>query len=327
MTTITSLSNLKMGKKLKIFSLVNREVKYTRLQIESFKKHMDLPGVEFIVINGSIDHRDEVNQICKEEGIKTEQYFGDISLSYLDYGASHSRWFVENIVRKSSDYILLIHPDMFFIGKIDHIKLLSEKKLLFVPRYTTDFFYMWEGTVLIDCDFFNSTGLIEDFDIVGFLKGPHGWTDGGGVSSKLLEKMNPGDYGFFEFWNLHDFDDKSYVTNLNGHARYRFDLSNRKIIWDVTGIPGPFLEDRTYPYEEGREDYDDYYIDNFLWIRDNFISGYPFPRPVHIDIICKAGDLRNPFVIHFKSGSGYQDFFNENYQERKLIALEQIIKR
>ena len=316
-----------MSKKLKIFALPNKEIKYLNLQIDSFRKYMDSPDVEFIIINGSIHQREEINQICKDREIRVEQYHGELNWSPIEYGTKHYNWFVDNMVRGSSDYILLIHPDMFFINKIDYKNLLSDKKLMFVPRYTEDFFYMWEGMILLDADFFNTTGLIDHFDITGFLKGPHGWTDGGGASSKLLEKMNPGDYGFFEFWNLHDFDDNSYVTNLNGHARYRFDLSDRKIIWDVTGIPGPFLEDRTYPYEEGRENYDDYYIDNFLWIKDNFISGYPFPRPVHIDIICKDGDLRNPFVIHFKSGSGYQDFFNENYQEEKMNALKKVVHK
>jgi len=316
-----------MVKKLKIYSLPNREVKYVRLQIESFKKHMDFENIEFTIINGSIDHREEINKICQEEGIETYQYYGDPNCSYIGYGSNHNRWFIDNIVRNSTDYILLMHPDMFFIDKLDHKKIIGDKKIIFVPRYTVDFFYMWEGIILLDADFLNTTGLIDYFDVVGFAKGPSGMTDGGGASYKILQKMSPDDYGFFEFWNLHDFDDNSYMTNLNGHARYRFDLSDRKIISDVTGIEGPFLENRTFPYEEEREDYDNYYIDNFLWIKDNFITGYPFPRPIHIDIICKAEDLRNPFVIHFKSGSGYQDFFNENYQEEKMIALKQIIHR
>jgi hypothetical protein len=315
-----------MGKKLKIFSLVNREVKYTRLQIESFKKYMNLPEVEFIIINGSIDHRDEVNQICKEEGIKTEQYFGDTSLSYLDYGSSHSRWFVENIVRKSSDHALLIHPDMFFISSIDHTELLSEKKIMFIPRYHVGLFYIWEGTILMDCEFLNSTGLIDDFDIVGFMKGPQGnWSDGGGVSSRFLEKMNPGDYGFFEFWNLHDLDGEDFKTNLNGHASYNFNLKGRRIHHNESGLVGPALGDRTYEYENVEGNYEEYFINNFVWIRDNFVSGYSFPRPIHIDIICKAGDLKNPFLIHFKSGSGYQDFFNFDYQEQKMNALREVI--
>ena len=316
-----------MTKKLKIFALPNKEVKYLRLQIESYKKYMDFPDVDFTIINGSIHHREEINEICKEEGINVEQYFGESNWGPIEYGTKHYNWFVDNMVRGSSDYVMLIHPDMFFIDQIDYKSLLSDKKIRFVPRYTHDFFYMWEGIILLDAEFFNSTGLMDHFDITGYLKGPHGWTDGGGASSKLLEKMSPEDYGFFEFWNLHDFDDNSYMTNLNGHARYRFDLSDRKLIWDVTGEEGPHLGNRTYPYEEWREDYSDYYINNFLWIKDNFISGFPFPRPVHIDLICKSGDLKNPFIIHFKSGSGYQDFFNPGYQEEKIEALKQIVRR
>jgi hypothetical protein len=316
-----------MSKKLKIFTLPNKELKYLRLQIESYKKYMSSPDVEFIVINGSIHDREEINEICKEEGINVEQYFGESNWEPIEYGAKHYNWFVDNMIRGSSDYVMLIHPDMFFIDQIDYKSLLSDKKIRFVPRYTHDFFYMWEGIILLDAEFFNSSGLMDHFDITGFLKGPHGWTDGGGASSKLLEKMNPEDYGFFEFWNLHDFDDNSYMTNLNGHARYKFDLPDRKLIWDVTGEEGPHLGNRTYPYEEWREDYRDYYIDNFLWIKDNFISGFPFPRPVHIDLICKAGDIKNPFIIHFKSGSGYQDFFNPGYQEEKIQALKQVVHR
>jgi len=312
-------------KKLKIYSLPNQEVKYVRLQIESFKKHISSPDVEFVIINGSLDYREEINQICEEEGIHTEQYFGDRNTSYIGYGAGHYGWFIENIVKRSSDYVLLIHPDMFFVGSIDHKKILADKKLIFVPRYTIDFFYMWEGVILLDCEFMNSSGFTEDFDIVGFIKGPNGWSDGGGASSKLLEKMNPDDYGFFEFWNLHDFDESSYVTNLNGHCEYKFNVSDREIIQSSSGVIGPKMGDRTYPYENPREDYSTYYIDNFLWIKENIISGYPFPRPVHIDIICEAENLKNPFIIHFKSGSGYQEFFNEGYQDEKIDALRKVI--
>jgi hypothetical protein len=315
-----------MRKKLQIFSLVNREVKYTKLQIESFKKHMNFPDVEFIIINGSIDHRDEVNQICGSEGIKTEQYFGDKNLPYLEYGLEHYRWFIENIVKKSSDYALLIHPDMFLIGEIKYKEILADKKIMFIPRYHVGLFYMWEGTILMDCDFLNISGLSNGLDIVGFAKGPQGqWSDGGGSSSRFLEKMNPQDYGFFEFWNLHDFDEDDFKTGLNGHASYNFNLRGRRIHHNESGLIGPALGDRTYEYENVEGNYEEYFIDNFVCIRDNFVSGYPFPRPIHIDIICKAGDLKNPFLIHFKSGSGYQDFFNFDYQEQKMNALREVI--
>lgn len=315
-----------MDKKLKIFSLVNREIRYTRLQIESFKRHMSLLDVEFIIINGSIDHRDEINQMCSEEGIKTEQYFGDKNLPYLEYGLEHYRWFVENVVKKSSDYALLIHPDMFFIGEIKYKEILADKKIMFIPRYHVGLFYMWEGTILMDCDFLNSSGLSDGLDIVGFVKGPHGqWSDGGGSSSRFLEKMDPKDYGFFEFWNLHDLDGEDFKTGLNGHASYNFNIKGGRIHHSESGLLGPALGDRTYEYENVEGNYEEYFIDNFVWIRDNFVSGYSFPRPIHIDVICKTGDLKNPFLIHFKSGSGYQDFFNFDYQEQKMNALREVI--
>jgi hypothetical protein len=316
-----------MTKKLKIFSLPNKEVKYTRLQIESFRKHMDSPEVDFTVINGSIEHRDEINRICEDTEIPVLQFFTDSNIDPIEYGARHCRWFIENIVANSSDYILLIHPDMFFIGNLDYKKILSEKKISFVPRYHVGLFYIWEGVVLIDCEFLNSSGLISDFDILSFVQGPNGRSDGGGASYRFLEKMNPKDYGFFEFWNLHHYENDTFTTNLNGHASYRFNLQERKLMQIDTGKEGPILGNKTYPYEHVTEDYVDYYINNFLWLKEKFVSGYPFPSPVHIDIISEAGNLKNPFIIHFKSGSGYQNFFNADYQEKKLIALEQIVKR
>ena len=311
-----------MAKKLKIFSLPNKEVKYTRLQIESFKKYMDSPDVDFTIVNGSIEHREEINKICENSEIPVIQYFGNTNTGPVEYGAGHYDWFIENIISKSKDYVLLIHPDMFFIGNLDYKRILSNKKISFVPRYHVGLLYIWEGAVLMDCEFLNSNELFLD---LSFVNGPGGRSDGGGATFKLLEKMNPKDYGFFEFWNLHDFDDDTFITNLNGHASYRFGLLERKLMQIDTGREEPILGDRTYSYEHGREDYTDYYINNFLWIRDNFISGYPFPKPVHIDIICEAGDLRNPFILHFKSGSGYQDFFNFDYQEQKINAIREVI--
>jgi hypothetical protein len=137
--------------------------------------------------------------------------------------------------------------------------------------------------------------------------------------------MNPQDYGFFEFWNLHDLDGEDFKTNLNGHASYNFNLNGRRIHHNESGLLGPALGDRTYEYENIEGNYEEYFINNFVWIRDNFVSGYSFPRPIHIDIICKAGDPKNPFLIHFKSGSGYQDFFNFDYQEQKMNALREVI--
>ena len=315
-----------MTKKLKIFSLPNKEVKYTRLQIESFKKYMDSPEVDFTVINGSIEHRDEINRICENTEIPVIEFFADSNLDPIEYGTRHYRWFIENIVANSTDYVLLIHPDMFFIGNLNYKKILSEKKISFVPRYHVGLFYIWEGVVLIDCEFLNSSGLISDFDILSFVQGPNGRSDGGGASFRFLEKMNPDNYGFFEFWNLHHYENDTFTTNLNGHASYKFNLQDRKLIQIDTGKEGPILGNKTYPYEHESEDYVDYYINNFLWIKEKFVSEYPFPSPVHIDLISEAGDLKNPFIIHFKSGSGYQNFFNTDYQEKKLIALEQIVK-
>jgi hypothetical protein len=161
-----------MTKKLKIFSLPNKEVKYTRLQIESFRKHMDSPEVDFTVINGSIEHRDEINRICEDSEIPVIQFFTDSNIDPIEYGTRHCRWFIENIVANSSDYILLIHPDMFFIGNLDYKKILSEKKISFVLGTTLVFFISGRGVVLIDCEFLNSSGLISDFDILSFVQGP-----------------------------------------------------------------------------------------------------------------------------------------------------------
>lgn len=313
-----------MGKKLKIFSLYNKEVPYLRLHIESFKKYMDSPEFELVIVNGSINHRQEINSICEEYGVRVDQFFGNPGLSEFSYGSQLYGWFVENYVRKEEDYILLVHPDMFFFDRIDPEKILGGRKIVFVPRYHVGILYMWEGVILFDCHFLNSTGLSQNFDITGIIKGVDGYTDGSGSTKYLLDSMDPKDYGFFEFWNLHSSENGEFVTVLSGHAGYKFNLTDRRLIQEKGSI-GPILGNRTYPYEQENENYEEYYINNFVYIERNFIDGFGFPSPTHIDVVCLPGEVKNPFIIHFKSGSGYQSFFNDHYRNTKLESLKKLI--
>ena len=315
-------------KKLKIYVFLNTEKDYLQLQIDSYKEFMDDSNSEFIVVNGSQNYRDLIDGICEKNGINTIQYHDKDNTTYRWYGGAQMNWFIQTIQPTLDDYIMFIHPDMFFVDTLDYRKLMDEKSLYFIPRYHEGFFYLWEGVILFNSEFINENGLTQSFDLSGLYTKNGIRTDGGGKTQLMLEQMNEKDYGFFEFWNVGEINGDDMDTHLNGHVRYSFNLNDDKIHLIAPGTPkeGALLTTKSFPYEDDREDYAKYYIETFKKIKDKFINGYDYPNPIHIDLINVHKDVDNQFILHFKSGTLYGEHQTESYKDIKMATLNKVIK-
>jgi len=313
-------------KKLKIYVFASdyNEIHYLKLQIKSFKKNFFRNNEEFIVVNGSTTNKGDVEKLCKENNVECIEYDDRLSIynSHPHLNKCFGFYkFLTNEIQKSNDYIMSLHTDMFFLKHLDYEDLFSKKCFWFIPRYHDNLFYVWEGVFLIDCEKFNQKGYGEFFNMSGFA--PNG--DGCSISHYSLEKMDKNDFGYLEFWNLGDTDGIKYDTHLSGHMRYSFDINERivKNYYDGSGLR---MGNKTYNYEDVIENYNEYYINNFVRIKEKYVDNFDFPKPLNFDVISVYGDQLNEFLIHFKSGSGYQPYFNENYKVAKINCLNKIIE-
>ena len=139
----------------------------------------------------------------------------------------------------------------------------------------------------------------------------------------FLEVLKPKKvHNYFEFWNYTDINGSIVDTHLNGNVRYHIDIVNNKF------VNNPNMITKSFEYENDMQDYQQYYIDKFKKIKSIFVDPYNFPNPVHIDIIqIFEKDIADGFMLHFKSGVGYQSFYNKQYAQKKLIEIEKIINR
>lgn len=305
-------------KKLKIYSFPDKNPEYLQLQIDSYRKNMEDPYTELIIVNASTEHRDEVNKICSDNNINCIEYTGENN-GFLTYYVDQLSWFRDNIQSKISDYILLIHSDMFFIDRMDYRKLMEDKRIVINPQYrkTHSLYYMWDGVLLFDSEYFNSNDLTRLF-IWDSVKGV---SDMGGKTCDLLKTISPDIVGFFEFWTVYNINGNVMESTLNGNIWYTFDMTERKIREQIP------LDVKSFDYEDEKDDYNEYYINKIMEVKENFSDRYNFPSPVYFDVIqIKDGDLKKSPILHLKSGSGYQSWYNTDYVNRKISELRKVVE-
>ena len=318
-----------MVKKLKIFSFPDKNPEYLQLQIDSYKKYMDDGNTEFIVINTSNSNVETIKTICETNGVQHILYTGNRNVPFSRYYVEQLNWFRDEFQSKSSDYFMLIHSDMFFINYVDYKKMLTNKKLYFTPQYRDtpihkikdgnfNYYYMWDGVLLYDNEFLNNKNLTSNFNwdyIVGI-------SDVGGQTYKLLENIEKTDYGFIEMWNYYHCNNDKVEFILNGNINYSFDVNDKKIMETIQ------MGNRSFPYENENLDYNNHLVSKIIKLKEKFVDPYNFENPTHIDIIQFLDEpIENSPILHFKSGSGYQDFYNESYSDIKLEQIKKIIFR
>ena len=313
--------------KLKVFSFPDRNPEYLQLQIDSYKKHIHGEDTELIIINASTNNEDQINRICKDNKITCIRFSGQREGLWDSYYLRQLHWFRDTVQKQIPDNILLIHSDMFFINKLDYKTLMEQKQIYYSPQYRNQFTgtpqvnykYIWDGIILFNSQYMNDNKLTKYFnwDYIRPI------TDGGGMMKDFVNLITPKNvHSYLEFWNYTEIKNNIIDTHLNGNVRYYLDIVNDRF------ITPPNLINRSFEYETERQDYQKYYINNFKDIKKTFIDPYNFPDPAHIDIIQVVNkNIVDGFALHFKSGVGYQSFYNKEYSRKKLIEIEKIINR
>ena len=316
-------------KRLKIFTFPDRNPEYLQLQIDSYRKYMNNDVTDLIVINASNNNESEINDICKNNQITCFRYDGPRNVDFSRYYVEQLNWFRDNFQKKSSDYFMLIHSDMFFVNRMDYQELMNRKKLYFVPQYRDTpmhvihngeftYYYMWDGFLLFDNQYLNDNDLtgLFDWDYIP------GISDVGGRTRDLLKNIEEDVFGNFEMWNYYHQKEGIIDFVLNGNINYSFDTEIKTIREKIQ------MGSRSFPYENIFEDYSDYLVNRISELKRKFIDPYDFPNPVHIDIIQENGkDIKLSPILHFKSGSGYQNFHNQGYSKSKIEQIRKIIFR
>ena len=330
-----------MSKKLSIFSFPDKNPEYVQLQIDSYNKYMNDGNTEFIIVNCSDINYDIIENICSENNIRTIKYEGP-RIPFPSFVVEQLNWFRDNVQNNIDDLIMIIHSDMFFINKLDYVRLMENKKLYYNPQYKDtpyhpishgnfQYHYIWDGILLFDSGYFNKNDLRKLF----IWNQIPNVSDVGGQTSELIKSLNEKDYSYFEFWNYNDCKNDTLSTSLNGGITYEIDVNNKKFV--NTGFfkhlytfanTIPQMYNKSFPYEDDNDDYVEYYSNKFIDVKKFFIDGYDYIDPVGIDIICPFGEeIENAPVFHFKSGSGYSPFHNTEYSKRKLEQIKKIINR
>ncbi len=189
-------------KKLKIFTFAESKPEYLQLQIDSFNKYMKSDDVEFIVVNSALTEIkvNKINDICFQNNIQCIKYTGSYN-GYNTYYMEQYNWFRDNIQKQISDYIMMIHHDMFFINWFDFRQKFKENTKIHMVYQcrspNTDpgvvdylYEYFWDGVLLFDSEYFNNENLTEVFvwNAVRPLSKSGGSTDMGGMLNKLYKK-------------------------------------------------------------------------------------------------------------------------------------------
>lgn len=318
---------------MNIINIISTNSHYIPIQYNNIKKHVK-HDFRYIVINNSLFNTDEFNKIksiCEDlniehipviksddvdsfTGAKLYTENGWVG-SGVTPGATYALNFLSVFVTKIiSGYTCLIHSDMFFLKDINLYELIGDDDMACVPQYRGNVKYIWDGF----CIFNDKFKLNEMNWMFSNVKGHQ--TDCGGHTHFYLEKYNP-KIKYIEAWNLSDYKDGVFDTHLNGNVRFEFaNESNFKL----TG--GNQISDKkSLEYESEKIDYNYYYINKFLTIKEFLDSrNVNLPNPYWIDILMPK-DTDDFIIIHYKSGSNYLDFQNGGYNQVKLKELIKLI--
>lgn len=135
---------------VKIYSFAFNEPYYIQLQVASFKRFIKQKH-EFICINNAQDEaiRNEINNTCAEQGIKSEIVeLPDHSL----YGNSHQRalqWAWEKHISKHYGIAIIIDHDMFLINELNFMHG-TDAIISGIPQSRDHVKYLHPGFIIFD---------------------------------------------------------------------------------------------------------------------------------------------------------------------------------
>jgi hypothetical protein len=317
------------------------------IQHESIKKYVKC-DYEYIVLNNSIDNKqnyNEIHKICKELNIKCVDITLDDDLRFLggqyNFNNQKNRYLNANVASAYSTtwtfqkyitdekYICNIDADIFFIRDINLEKLISDTEFIYIPQYRAKgkVHYAWNPFFLINLE--KNKNLKNLQWINGTVLGDA--CDVGGPNHFDLIKYKPKHIHIEEYCIYETKKDLNNGNNLihytqNGNVNYVLTTDSNYKFLSLKHIGGFKLEkNKTFPHEPDFENHEKYIFEKIIGIIKNFNEkNIEFPKP---EIIAFIGfiDNNNHFAVHYKGGSNYMSCYTKDYNAKKTESIKKLI--
>lgn len=312
-------------------------------EIKSVCDKNNITIIETAIYNGIYE---PVNKTELDEGInvvvgeyyikENDVYINDMLVYYGNYksfngasnACSYALDFLFNhlISSNETEPFCVIDSDMFFIKTTNLSSLINDKSFVYVPNYfgiigcSNCHEYAWNGFIILDpskiqlSNFGWSTNNLE-YNAIG---------DTGCKTTKIIEKLEDEQKVHVYRLGVNEIGNETTRTEANS---YRFTTLNTT---DITfnkpyNLPYFEFEELRLPFEQSGIDYKakaETEIETVKsWIDENELE---FPDPCHFDLL-RLVDSDEWFIFHYRAGSNYNSFSTDEYNEKKLIALDKII--
>lgn len=349
---------------IRIYTYANNRPDLIEIQKKSFDKFIK-NDFKFVVFNNAYDSSDVrcdtplevryrgIEEACLANGIESrridieslerstkfegqehlniqngEYTFGNVAMSCPLNGT----W--PGIISESDpdDIIVLIDTDMFFTREFDVDDFIKDHDIAYVPQYrgtkddSASVHYAWNGIFMARA---STPGLSEMDWFCGTVNGHK--VDVGGQTHHFLKNYPDTRKKVIEVYNivaLNSNTDARFVDcHLNGNFRWTFVTHYRS---NHVQVANPTTElargQKLLPYmidDESR-------IQRIYGIIDemcNAAQEHGFPTPVWFDFVGHedSKSLSDCFIFHYKSGSNYMGFSNQEYNRLKTRALRSLL--
>jgi hypothetical protein len=330
---------------LLIVTLASHKPNFLELQLKNFTKIL---GVDFtfLVLNNAKNSGtyNEIEKICSNTGITCIKVRKQLSLSvyrlrsvfkngdYRDPSLACSygmNWFWKNILPAYSHfkYILFIDSDMFILNKEKISKLLSDAALVTIEQFrgkNFEFSYPYAGFNIINNEYFS---LVKKLNwnpaIINNER-----LDCGGASTSFYKELK--DLNLVKkilLLSLRSISGGSkrqieYQINGNLNGVAQWDTANHKV--KLLTVDNETIFKLNFPNFSSSEI--KMLVEQMLYNSIMQVDGFLWPTPIYIDFIFDLDDINVPLVFHYKSGSNYQAWQDENYNKNKTLVLESMLE-
>jgi hypothetical protein len=345
---------------IRIYTYANNRPDFIEVQKRSFDKYIK-GDYKFVVFNNAYDSIDvrcdvpvhtrfqEIERECENSGIETRR----ISIDELEVltkyeGQEHlnikdGKYTVGNVALSCplngtwpsiikecdpDDIIILIDTDMFFTRDFDPARFLGDHDIAYVPQYrghridSYDAHYAWNGIFMSKA----STPNLQEMNwFCGTVNGHK--VDVGGQTHHFLEKNPNLKKKVIEVYNIVSINsntDFRYIDcHLNGNFRWTFSRHYQHGQVQVINVGSDVTQDsRCLPYMKPDPER---FLRLFTIVEGmcDLAQENGFPVPAWFDFVGheNAKSVDDCFIFHYKSGSNYMGFSNDDYNRRKTRAL------
>jgi hypothetical protein len=146
---------MSLNNKVEIYSIHYNKPEYIKLQVDSFKKFIDI-DFEFYVIDNSVDVnlRKKIESECDDNNVHYLLTDNKTPHHPMYYGWSHifgMDFFKERLLNSESKYVFLIEHDIFFSSPYSNISTLVENNAICgVSQFREHITYLHPGILLFN---------------------------------------------------------------------------------------------------------------------------------------------------------------------------------